>query len=244
MRLLVFSDAHTDLTACRDLVGRSARVDLVVGAGDFATRHEGLVATLRALGASSTAAAVVPGNNERPEALRAACAEVWRSAVVLHGEVAEVGGVRVAGLGAGVPPTGKDWSYDLTEEEAGAMGEALVEAARSAWGDGGVDVLVTHAPPKGLCDEAAPGVSMGSEALAGLVRCLSPRVMVCGHVHASWRRHGWVGRTLVYNAGPLGAVVDVQEEGSIVVQRPHEGPVMGTGETSWLDDVLVLRPPV
>ncbi|MEL7473815.1 MAG: hypothetical protein AAGK04_10900, partial [Planctomycetota bacterium] len=70
---------------------------------------------------------------------------------------------------------------------------------------------------------------------------------VCGHVHPSWRTYGWIGDSFVYNAGPLGATLDVQSE-SVVVQRPHKGwerggVPMGTGETSWLPDVVVVKKP-
>ena len=63
---------------------------------------------------------LVPGNNETEEALREACAD-WSRAVVLHGEGTVVDGVPFFGLGAGVPVTPWDWSFDLTEEAAAEM---------------------------------------------------------------------------------------------------------------------------
>ena len=54
------------------------------------------------------------------DALREAC-DGWESAVVLHGQRADIDGVAFFGLGAGVPVTPWDWSFDLTEEEAGQM---------------------------------------------------------------------------------------------------------------------------
>ena len=40
--LLLFSDIHGDMDACRSLVRRSAEVDVVVGAGDFCNMRRGL----------------------------------------------------------------------------------------------------------------------------------------------------------------------------------------------------------
>ena len=49
MNLLVFSDVHGDLAACRSIVDRSGAVDVVVGAGDFARQHRLLGETIDAL---------------------------------------------------------------------------------------------------------------------------------------------------------------------------------------------------
>ena len=42
MRLLLFSDLHCDATAARRLVERSRDVDVLVGAGDFASVRRGI----------------------------------------------------------------------------------------------------------------------------------------------------------------------------------------------------------
>ena len=120
MRLLAFSDLHTDLGQAKRLAESSAQADVVVGVGDFASVHSGLEDTIEALRTIETPAVLVPGNNETDEALREACAD-WSRAVVLHGEGTEIDGVPFFGLGAGVPVTPWDWSFDLTEEAAAEM---------------------------------------------------------------------------------------------------------------------------
>ena len=51
MKILAFSDLHRDLGRAASLVERSTDADLVVGAGDFASVHEGLDETIEALSA-------------------------------------------------------------------------------------------------------------------------------------------------------------------------------------------------
>ncbi len=92
MRLLAFSDLHRDLDQAAELVEMSAEADIVVGAGDFASVHEGLQETIDALAAISAPTLLVPGNNETEDALREAAAG-WSAATVLHGEATEVDGV-------------------------------------------------------------------------------------------------------------------------------------------------------
>lgn len=63
----------------------------------------------------------------------------------------------------------------------------------------GVDVLITHGPPKGILDLAPNGYSLGDSDLTARVQALKPRLHVFGHVHHS---HGTakVGDTLFVNA--------------------------------------------
>ena len=116
----------------------SAEADVVIGAGDFASVHEGLEETIGALAAIETPTVLVPGNNETEDALREAAAG-WSAATVLHGEGTTIDGVEFFGLGAGIPVTPWDWSFDLDDEAATQMLAPCPEGA----------VLVLHSPPQG-----------------------------------------------------------------------------------------------
>jgi uncharacterized protein len=192
-RLLAFSDLHRDLDGARDLAGRSAEADVVIGAGDFASVHKGLEEAINALSAIEKPAVLVPGNNETEDALRSAC-DGWDAATVLHGEGAEIDGVPFFGLGAGVPVTPWDWSFDLDDDAAAAM---LAPCPQGAF-------LVLHSPPRGHCDASGDGTHFGSEALLRAIEEKSPRVAVCGHIHESWGCESRIGDTPVLNLGPAG----------------------------------------
>jgi Icc-related predicted phosphoesterase len=197
MRLLAFSDLHTDLDQAQRLVESSRQVDVVVGVGDFASVHSGLAETIEALRAIDAPTVLVPGNNETEEALRRAC-DGWLEATVLHGEGAEVEGVSFFGLGAGVPVTPWDWSFDLTEEAAAELLEACPEGC----------VLAVHSPPKGHVDVSGAGEHLGSEAVLRAVEQKRPRLALCGHIHESWGERSRIGPTAVINLGPQGTVLE------------------------------------
>ena len=137
MRYLCFSDLHCDKDAARKLVTRSQDADVVLGAGDFSIKHNGLADTLDILAEIDKPSILVPGNGETVEALREA-AFVWKSAVVLHGEGTEIGGETFWGVGGGIPvtPFGA-WSYDFDEDQAQALLAGCPENG----------VLVVHSPP-------------------------------------------------------------------------------------------------
>ena len=197
MRILAFSDLHTDMETAAGLLARSADVDLVIGAGDFASQHRGLEETIEVLSGIETPSLLVPGNNETEDALRSACAQ-WPSARVLHGEGTDVDGVSFFGLGAGVPITPWDWSYDLSEEQAAELVE----------GCPGEGVLVLHSPPLGHCD-LSHGKNLGSSALAEAIEARELRLAVCGHIHESWGERSTIGSTEIVNLGPDGVLFEL-----------------------------------
>jgi Icc-related predicted phosphoesterase len=198
VNLLAFSDLHCDLSAAAKLVAASADADVVVGAGDFASVHSGLSETIGALRGIERPTVLVPGNNETEDALRAACAG-WETATVLHGEGTTVQGVEFWGLGAGVPVTPWDWSFDLAEPEAEAM---LADAPEGC-------VLVVHSPPLGHADLSGSGKHLGSEAIVAAIEAKRPRLAVCGHIHESWGRESRLGPTRIANLGPGGALFEL-----------------------------------
>jgi len=197
MRILAFSDLHCHLARAADLVARSRDFDAVVCAGDVASVHSGLEETIAALRPIEVPVILVPGNNETEAALRAACSG-WPGATVLHGESTALGGVEVFGLGAGIPVTPWDWSFDLDEDEAAQGLAACPEGA----------LLVLHSPPYGHVDTSR-GRHLGSRAILEAIEAKRPRLAVCGHIHESWGGRSRVGETTVLNLGPGGVAVDI-----------------------------------
>jgi uncharacterized protein len=197
VKILAFSDLHRDLGQAAKLVEMSAEADVVIGAGDFASVHEGLEEAISALAAIEAPTVLVPGNNETEEALREA-ASGWESATVLHGDGTTIDGTEFYGLGAGVPVTPWDWSFDLDDEAAAAKLAGCPEGA----------VLVLHSPPQGHCDTNGAGDHFGSDALLSAIEEKRPRLAVCGHIHESWGCESQVGDTPVRNLGPSGTWLD------------------------------------
>jgi len=98
------------------------------------------------------------------------------------GRVVDVAGLRFAGLGGCVRyrPGPNQW----TQREQGRRARRLVRRARRMTRrDGrGVDVLLTHAPPRG-CGDGEDGPHQGFDCLHDVIAALSPRLLVHGHIH-------------------------------------------------------------
>ena len=116
------------------------------------------------------------------------------------GRIVDVAGLRLAGLGG----CGRysDGPNQYTDRQQARRAQAL--RSRAWWRrklDGGrLDVLLTHAPPRGAGDGDDPP-HRGFKALPGLVAALQPAALLHGHVHpyGTLVRPGRLGRTAVCN---------------------------------------------
>ncbi|WP_271948518.1 metallophosphoesterase family protein [Ruegeria faecimaris] len=190
MRILAFSDLHMARSRAVELVAASAEADLVIGAGDFCNMRQGLDQAMEMLAGISAPLVLTPGNAESVQELTAAVPE---GVHVLHGTGMTVDGVRLFGLGYGVPVTPfGGWSCDLTEAEAAE----LLDRCDAA------DILITHSPPKGHGDVTSMGGAVGSVAVRDAIERVQPQLSLHGHIHDSWGYRGAIGRTQVANLGP------------------------------------------
>ncbi len=190
MKILAFSDLHLARARAANIVAASADADLVIGAGDFCNMRKGIEEAMAMLAGIDAPFVMVPGNNESLDELRLTAPP---GAHVLHGQMAEIGGLKIFGIGGGIPvtPFGA-WSWDLTEAEA----ETLLAGAE------GADVIVSHSPPKGIADRTSMGHSVGSTAVYSAIERVQPKLTVCGHIHDCWGEEGMIGSTRIVNLGP------------------------------------------
>lgn len=99
-------------------------------------------------------------------------------ALIRHATYLQDAGTTVCGLriwGSPWQPVFFDWAFNLPR------GEAL----RRVW-EGvpdGLDVLVTHTPPRGVLDRTSRGQDVGCDDLLEAVARARPRLHVFGHIH-------------------------------------------------------------
>jgi Icc-related predicted phosphoesterase len=192
MRILAFSDLHRDAAVARAILDAAREADVVVGAGDFATRGLGLAETIDILRALAVPTVFLAGNHDALPALREAC-RANDAIHVLHGEGTVIGDVPFFGLGFEVPARRDEpWNQRLEDAEAALL---LKDCPHGA-------VLVTHSPPLGVADVQTTGAHEGSRAIREVVETTAPRLHLCGHIHHAWGTSGAIGHCEVHNLGP------------------------------------------
>ena len=199
MKLLLFSDIHVNESHCRKLVKMSEEVDIVIGAGDYGSLRMGIKKTIRWLSTIEKPVILVPGNAESDKELKDACNE-WPSAIILHGNGIEMQGINFFGIGGGIPVTPfGSWSWDFSEEQA--------EVLLKDFPDDGV--LISHSPLNGILDLSSSGQHLGSTTIRKFIDKISPKLVICGHIHESGGKMEKLGNTVIINAGPQGIIYEL-----------------------------------
>jgi calcineurin-like phosphoesterase family protein len=188
VRVLAVAD-EVDEALCADVTPVRG-TELIVACGDLPFDYLGYL-----MGALDAPLVFVPGNHD-PDvsgyrtsrgglSLRAGVPDEppWPpGALNADGRVLDVAGLRLAGLGGS--PRYREGPNQYTERQQARRARRLVRRARwrRARDERPVDVLLTHAPPRGVGDrEDIP--HLGFTALHELVRRVDPALLLHGHVH-------------------------------------------------------------
>ena len=170
MKILAVSDRECPALWDHYIPGRLESYDLILACGDLKAEYLTFLVTM-----SRARLLYVHGNHDGsysshpPEG----CEDI-------DGHLIEYNGVRILGLG------GCLWYHEgphqYTERQMRRRISRLKRAIKKA---GGVDIVVTHAPPRGLgdLDDAA---HRGFEAFVPLIESFRPKYLLHGHVHLNY----------------------------------------------------------
>ena len=177
MRILAVSDVEDEAVAA-SLPARAGSIDLVLGCGDLTYEYLDFVAT-----AAAAPLRAVHGNHDvPPETLDDREVGVWWDGIDLHGRVVSIDGLLVGGL-QGSPRYNKG-PFQSSEGDMwlAILGMAPALIANRIRHGRFIDVLVTHAPPRGIHDRPDPA-HRGFAAFRTFLRWFRPRYHVHGHTH-------------------------------------------------------------
>lgn len=197
MKILVFSDIHSDLSALEQVLAIEA--DYYFAAGDLVNWCQGLDRVGMILQRRADRMYVLPGNHESEHAIREMCAR--HGLKNFHGQSFGAGDYRIAGLGYSNPtPFGTPGEY--SEAELARRLSAFAGLERL--------VLVCHCPPKGTAlDRAGPGLHLGSQSIREFIDREQPELFFCGHIHEAHGASQQLGRTRAYNVGKRGRLIEL-----------------------------------
>ena len=197
MNLLIFSDIHGDRIALEKLMAMEA--DYYFAAGDLANFGRGLEAMGPILKKRADQMYVLPGNHESESDVIHFCHDFGFHN--FHGQLIEIAGYHIAGLGYS-NPTPFDTPGEYSEEELKARLDKF----------SGLDplVLICHTPPKGTpLDRAGEGQHFGSEAIREFIEREQPRFFFCGHIHEAAGQYALLGQSQAWNVGKRGHLLEL-----------------------------------
>lgn len=186
MKILVVSDEESPALWDYYTPGKLDGYDLILSCGDLKAEYLSFLVTM-----GKCPVLYVHGNHDTaydyapPEGCDC-----------IDGKVVVYNGLRLVGLGGCLryhPGT-----HQYTDRE---MGRRIRSLRRALWKTKGVDVVVTHAPPRGVGDGEDPA-HIGFSSLLSLLDKYRPAYLVHGHVHLRYgvkTRENSYGDTAVIN---------------------------------------------
>jgi Icc-related predicted phosphoesterase len=197
MKLLIFSDIHSDLRALHRLMDIEA--DRYIAAGDLVSWSRGLEAAGEVMKAKAEKVWVIPGNHESVRDIEQFCGNFGFHN--LHGASFEADGFHVAGLGCSNPtPFNTPGEYSEGELKEKLQPFAALTPL----------ILVCHTPPKQTpLDRVKEGMHFGSESVAEFIKEHQPVRFFCGHIHEAEGVTATLGETVGLNVGKRGFLLDL-----------------------------------
>jgi Icc-related predicted phosphoesterase len=197
LRLLIFSDIHTDWKTLEALLRVEA--DFYIAAGDQVTWAKGLDRCGAILQARGDKVFVLPGNHESAGDVSTMCARYGLHD--FHERHFQAGKWHIAGLG---------YSNPTPFDTPGEYSEPQFAERLERFADLNPLVLVCHAPPYGTAlDRIRPGLHAGSRSVREFIDRHQPAYFFCGHIHEAEGVVIQLGSTRAQNVGKAGYLLEL-----------------------------------
>ena len=170
MKILAVADEESAALWDYYVPGRLKDYDLILSCGDLKSEYLSFLVTM-----GRAPLLYVHGNHDTGYRTRPpeGCDCIDDCLVVYNGvRILGLGGCRRYRLGA----------HQYTEKE---MRRRIRKIRFALWRAGGVDIVVTHAPPRNLGDDNDPA-HWGFETLLELLDKYNPQYLIHGHVHSNY----------------------------------------------------------
>ena len=170
MKILLVSDEESKYLWDFYRPGKLDGIDLIISCGDLAPEYLSFLVTM-----STAPVLYIHGNHDGKYEKKPP-----EGCECIEDRIVKVGGLRILGLGG--CQRYSDGPHQYTEEE---MASRIRRLRWKLCRMGGVDLVITHAPVRGLGDSEGH-VHRGFEAFHKLLDGYKPRYWAYGHVHMSY----------------------------------------------------------
>jgi uncharacterized protein len=203
VKLLVFSDIHSDLRALERLM--SIEADYYFCAGDLVNFSRGLDAMGEILKKRGDRVYVIPGNHETAAQVTELCESFGLND--FHGKRMEIDGFHVVGLG---------YSNRTPFDTPGEYSEEELDMHLHQFDGVQPMIAICHVPPYGtMLDRITNLKHAGSKSMRDFVRREQPRFFFCGHIHEAAGAQDKLGATSAMNVGKKGYLLDLDKQAEL-----------------------------
>ncbi|HLD15443.1 MAG TPA: metallophosphoesterase [Candidatus Nanoarchaeia archaeon] len=197
MKILAFTDIHSDPKLIKNVLKKSEKVDFLVCCGDFTFFGEDYKKVIKQLSSCKKPVFIIHGNHEEGNDLSEL--EKHKNIYFIHKKFYKINdALYIFGYGGG--------GFSYTDNEL----EKMIPKIRDKIGKNSKLILVTHQPPyKTELDIVASG-HVGSMTIRKLISEVKPIIALSGHLHECFGMHDKIGNTLLINPSDEGRIIELK----------------------------------
>lgn len=196
MKLLVFSDIHSDTGALEKLMDIEA--DCYFAAGDLVNWGRGFEKVGPILQRRADRVFVIPGNHESESDVARFCRQFGFQD--FHGQRMEIDGYSIAGLG---------YSNPTPFNTPGEYGEEQLAERLAPFAGLKPLVMICHCPPYGTKLDRARADQHFGKSVRDFIERAQPEYFFCGHIHEAAGESEMLGATRAVNVGKKGYLLEL-----------------------------------
>jgi len=198
MRILAFTDLHSEKKYIKKIIKKSQNVDILICAGDITWFGEDLNKILRKLSKIKKDIYIIHGNHESPSVLKKACSK-YKNIHFKHKTSFRINNFVFFFWGGGGFA-----ERDLKLEKA-------IKKFKSKLKKEDEVIFITHGPAyKTKLDYLDWTGYVGSKSIKKFIRTIKPILHICGHLHETFGvKEVLYKKTLSINPGPDGRILKI-----------------------------------
>lgn len=195
MKFVAFSDLHGQLELLDHIqeLALNHEAKFILSVGDHTVFGMEEKKILKKINALPAPVFLIHGNHESANVTAKLCKDL-NNVTFLHKNIQKVQSFTLIGYGGG--------GFAQTDSEFSEFIKTAQEKKNI--------IVLTHQPPFGTEIDFV-GHHTGLEDLREFIEKHQPLMTLSGHIHETFGLYEYVGRTLVINPGPLGVVLEIDE---------------------------------
>ncbi len=196
MNLLFFSDLHGNMKILNSLKKKAEKADGIICSGDISVFENDIEKIMEELSKIDKKILIIHGNHEDEQRLKE-LSQKYDNIYFMHKGVHHIGDYVFMGYGGD--------GFSTNDPEFERVSDFFKKEAQ----DKKKIVFFTHGPPHGTEIDKINGEHRGNKSYRKFIDEVKPHLVVSGHLHENAGKHDKIGRSLILNPGPYGALVEL-----------------------------------
>ncbi len=197
MKILAFTDLHTDKNILKELDDKVKDADLLVCTGDIAWLGHGAEEMIEYFDSWNKPMLLIHGNHEFEEDIEESCKKS-NNIEFLHKKIIIKEKVMFIGWGG-------DW-YNQVSQDFEIWIEENLERIKNHKGK---IILMVHMPVFNTKQDFIHGAHRGNASYRAIIERLNPDLVFCGHFHETFHIKDNIGNALIVNPGQDGELFEL-----------------------------------